>query len=175
MEPLLRNGRQARRGLRPSINVRPEPSAAQYYRGATNFLDDLLLGLKDEADVTLLPRDREQARRYAEPRFKGLSVLSGVLDIAQIAPQCDFFIGAGGTMTREMAVLGVPTISVYQDELLDVDRYLLARGALVHRPGLTAAEALRQLDTASRRPPNPELLRKGRLACDMIKSAIVHG
>lgn len=175
MEALLRSRRASRRGARRSIYVRPEPSTAQYYRGATNFLDALLAGLKDEADVTLLPRDREQARRYGEPRFKGLTVLSGVLDLAQIAPRCDLFIGAGGTMTREMAVLGIPTISVYQDELLDVDRYLIARGALVHRPSLAADEALRYLDNATRRPPNPELLHKGRLACDMIKSVIVHG
>lgn len=175
MEPLLREARRARNGARRSVYVRPEPSSAQYYKGATNFLDELLLGLRDKANVTLLPRDREQARRYADPRFNGISVLSGVLDIAQIAPECDLFIGAGGTMTREMAVLGVPTISVYQEKLLDVDRYLLARGALVHRPSLTAAEALRHLESAARRPPNPELLDKGRLACDMIKSAIVDG
>jgi len=30
-------------------------------------------------------------------------------------------------LTREMAVLGIPTISVYQDELLDVDRYCWLR------------------------------------------------
>jgi predicted glycosyltransferase len=175
LESVLRKSQCARNGSRRSIYVRPEPSTAQYYKAVTNFLDELLLGLKDEADVTLLPRDREQARRYAEPRFNGISVLTGVLDIAQIAPRCDLFIGAGGTMTREMAVLGVPTISVYQEALLDVDRFLLAHQALVHRPALTAAEALRHLEHATRRPPSPELLRKGRLACDMIKSAIVDG
>lgn len=174
LEPLLREARHARNGARRSVYVRPEPWSAQYYKAATNFLDELLLGLKDEADVTLLPRDREQARRYAEPRFKGLSVLPGVLDIAQIAPDCDLFIGAGGTMTREMAVLGIPTISVYQEKLLEVDRYLLARGALAHRPSLTAAEALDALERAARRPPNPELLHKGRLACEMIKSTILN-
>lgn len=175
MEPLLREARHGRRGARRSVYVRPEPSTAQYYKAATNFLDELLLGLKGETDVTLLPRDREQARRYADPRFNGLSVPSDVMDIAEIAPRCDLFIGAGGTMTREMAVLGVPTISVYQEALLEVDRYLLALGALVHRPSLTAAEALRYLEVAARRAPSPQLLHKGRLACDMIKSAIVHG
>ena len=78
-------------------------------------------------------------------------------------------------MTREMAVLGIPTISVYQDKLLDVDRYLMAQGALLHRPSLTAPEALAHLEQATRRPPSRELLQKGRQACDMIKSAIVNG
>jgi len=166
----LGNGR-----LRRSIYVRPEPWTAQYYNGAVNFLDGLLLGLKNEARVTVLPRDQEQAKHYGEPRFEGIHVVAGALDIAEIAPDCDLFIGAGGTMTREMAVLGIPTISVYQEKLLDVDRYLMARDALLHRPRLTAIEALRYLEQSTRRAPNRELLQKGRLACDMIKSAIVNG
>ena len=165
LDPVLRQSHKPRNGkLRRSIYVRPEPWTAQYYNGAVSFLDDLLLGLKNEASVTLLPRDREQAQHYGEPRFEGIRVVAGALDIAEIAPDCDLFIGAGGTMTREMAVLGIPTISVYQEKLLDVDRYLMARDAFLHRPRLTAAEALRYLEQSTRRSPNRELLQKGRLA-----------
>ena len=39
---------------RPSIYVRPEPWTAQYYKGDVNFMDQLLLGIKDEVDVTVL-------------------------------------------------------------------------------------------------------------------------
>src|SRR5882762_8162438 len=110
LDPVLRQSPKPRNGkLRRSIYVRPEPWTAQYYNGAVSFLDDLLLGLKNEASVTLLPRDREQAQHYGEPRFEGIRVVAGALDIAEIAPDCDLFIGAGGTMTREMAVLGIPT------------------------------------------------------------------
>jgi predicted glycosyltransferase len=158
--------------LRRSVYVRPEPWTAQYYRGRINFLDELLLGLKNEADVTLLPRDREQASYYVQPPFAGIRVVATAIDIAEIAPDCDLFIGAGGTMTREMAVLGIPAISVYQDELLDVDRYLLKVGALVHKPDLTVAEALDYLDHSARRPASRELLEKGRQAYELIKSTI---
>lgn len=161
--------------IRQSIYIRPEPWTAQYYKGRVNFLDALLLGLKNEVDLVLLPRDKEQARHYVHPRFAGIRVIATALDLAQIAPNCDLFIGAGGTMTREMAVLGIPTISVYQDELLDVDRYLLDVGAFVHKPDLTAVEALQYLDSASHHPPNRELLEKGRAAYDMVKSAILNG
>ena len=160
---------------RRSVYIRPEPWTAQYYKGRVNFLDELLLGLKNEVDVALLPRDKEQAKYYGQPRFAGIRVMTAALDIAAIAPDCDLFIGAGGTMTRETAVLGIPTISVYQDELLDVDRYLLARNAFLHRPDLTAAEALHYLERSARRPPNRELLQKGREAYDMIKSVLVTG
>jgi predicted glycosyltransferase len=176
MEPVLACSQRVGNGkARPSVYVRPEPGTAQYYKGGTNFLDDLLLGLRHEAGVTVLPRDRKQADHYAGEQFSGVRVVDAALDIADIAPDCDLFIGAGGTMTREMAVLGIPTISVYQDDLLGVDRYLLAHGALVHRPCLTAAQALRHLDQCARRPPSRELLQKGRAAYEMVKSAILNG
>lgn len=158
-----------------SVYVRPEPWAAQYYKGDLNFLDDLVLGLKDRVCLTLLPRSNDQLKHYEHPRFAGIRVIHTALDIAEIAPDCDLFIGAGGTMTREMAVLGVPTISVYQDELLDVDRYLLEQGSFVHRPSVTAVDALKYMEQCEKRPPDSGLLRKGRQAYEMIESAILTG
>lgn len=157
------------------VYIRPEPWTAQYYKGSYNFLDDLLLGMKNDVDIILLPRGKEQGIHYQGAEFSGIRVVTTALDIADIAPECDLFIGAGGTMTREMAVLGIPTISVYQDELLDVDRYLLAVGAFEHKPGLTALEALRHLDLAQHRPPNRELLEKGKVAYEMVKNEVLNG
>lgn len=158
---------------RRRIYVRPEPWTAQYYQAATNFLDDLILGLQAHADVTLLPRGRAQAQHYRQAQFSATRIVDSAMDIADIAPDCDLFIGAGGTMTREMAVLGIPTISVYQDELLAVDRYLLAQGAFLHRPQLTSKEALEYLDSTTRSPPNRQLLEKGRAAYQMIRQEIL--
>lgn len=171
--PRQRNNRKAT--SRRVVYIRPEPWVAQYYRGSRGFLDDLLLGMKDHANVVLLPRGQEQGIRYQDKKFSGIRVVTTALDIADIAPDCDLFIGAGGTMTREMAVLGIPTISVYQDELLDVDRYLIHVGAFVHKPDLSASEALRYLESASHRPANTELLEKGKAAYDMVKRAILDG
>lgn len=159
---------------RPVVYIRPEPWTAQYYKGSRNFLDELLLGLKDHVDIVLLPRGKEQGEHYQSAKFDGIRVVTTALDIADIAPDCDLFIGAGGTMTREMAVLGIPTISVYQDELLDVDRYLLQVGAFAHMPALTAAEALNFLQSASHRPPYRELLDKGKEAYELVKSTILN-
>lgn len=166
--------RRAARARR-KVYIRPEPWTAQYYKGSRNFLDELLLGLKDQVDVVLLPRGKEQGVHYQQPQFAGIQVVTTALDIADIAPDCDLFIGAGGTMTREMAVLGIPTISVYQDELLDVDRHLLEVGAFQHWPALTAPQALAYLAQATQQPPNRSLLDKGRTAYDMVKQQILHG
>jgi predicted glycosyltransferase len=160
---------------KPSVYVRPEPWTAQYYRGEHNFLDALLLGVKDHVNVTLLPRGKVQGQHYGDNRFEGIRIVDTALDIADIAPDCDLFVGAGGTMTREMAVLGIPTISVYQDELLDVDRYLLGCGAFLHRPALTAQELLDAVRQAARRPADRLLLDKGRQAYDLIRNEILNG
>jgi predicted glycosyltransferase len=136
-------------------------------------MDELLLGLKEAADVVLLPRGKAQAEHYRDPRFAGIRIVDTALDIADIAPDCDLFIGAGGTMTREMAVLGIPTISVYQEALLDVDRFLLAAGAFLHRPQLNPAEALDYLRTMTRSEPNRDLLERGRRAYDLIRANIL--
>ncbi len=157
---------------RKTVYVRPEPWTAQYYQGSSNFLDDLLAGLMNDVDVVLLPRGREQGAHYKSERFSRIKVIDTALDIADIAPDCDLFIGAGGTMTREMAVLGVPTISVYQDALLDVDTYLIEQGAYIHRPQLTAAQALDYLQSLNRQAPNRELLVKGRAAYQMIRDRL---
>ncbi|MFO1217403.1 MAG: DUF354 domain-containing protein [Burkholderiaceae bacterium] len=158
---------------RPTVYIRPEPWTAQYYKGSRNFLDDLVQGIKHQTDVVVLPRGKEQGLHYRDPQFAGIRVVDTALDIAAIAPDCDLFVGAGGTMTREMAVLGIPTVSVYQDELLDVDRYLLEVGAFVHEPALTAARLLAILESAVRKPANRVLLQKGRDSYAMIKSAIL--
>ena len=116
---------------------------------------------------------RTRGCTIAAPQFAGVRVVDTALDIADIAPDCDLFVGAGGTMTREMAVLGIPTVSVYQDELLDVDRYLLKVGAFVHEPSADCAPiADVSWTAAARKPADRALLDKGRQAYAMIKGAI---
>ena len=122
--------------------------------------------------MIVLPRDQAQGQHYRGERFVGVRVIDTALDIADITPDCDLFVGAGGTMTREMAVLGVTNVSVYQDELLEVDRYLMEVDAFLHEPALTAPRLLAILEGAARRPPNRALLDKGRRAYVMVKTAI---
>jgi hypothetical protein len=160
---------------RPRLYVRPEPWTAQYYKGSLNFLDELLMAIKDRLDVTILPRGVAQGAHYRTPDFEGIRVIDTALDVGEIAVDCDLFVGAGGTMTREMAVLGIPTISVYQDELLEVDHFLLTQGAFLHQPALTADFLLKYLEASLRRPPNLALLAKGRAAYELIIGEIVGG
>jgi predicted glycosyltransferase len=156
-----------------TVFVRPEPWTAQYYKGELNFMDNLLIGLKDKFSVVLLPRGKVQEDYYRQARFAGVVVPETSISLTDIMARCDLFIGAGGTMTREAAVLGIPTISIYQDELLDVDRFLIEKGFMVHEPNLDAAFVIRFLERIGRRPPDRDLLRKGREAYDLIKCTLL--
>jgi len=157
------------------IFIRPEPRTAQYYRGAVDFLDDLIVRLKEKHRIVLMPRDERQAEHYRQAQFRGIVIPGVPLTLADMSARCSLFIGAGGTMTREAAVLGIPTISVYQGELLAVDRYLIRAGHMIHRAVLTADFVDSFLQTAERKPPSNDLLRKGADAAQLIKQVLLHG
>ncbi len=164
------NGRPGEKG---TIFVRPEPWTAQYYKGEINFMDDLLIGLKERFNVVLLPRGKVQEDYYQQERFSGVMVPATSISLADIMAKCDLFVGAGGTMTREAAVLGVPTISIYQDELLDVDRFLIDKGFMIHHTKPTAQFVADFFQKAGRRLPERQLLDKGRQAYGLIMAVLL--
>jgi len=69
--------------------------------------------------------------------------------------------------------MGVSCISVYQDELLDVDNFLLEKGLLIHEPALTTEIVLHYLRTLNNRSPDSELLDKGKQAYFLFKQMIL--
>jgi uncharacterized protein len=155
------------------IYVRPEPLTAQYYKGGLNFLDDALISLQAKYTVTILPRDKKQLEHYRQERFSSLHVPDKPMKFADIAIDCSLFIGAGGSMTREMAILGIPTISVYQDDLLSVDEFLIDKNLMMYEPNINA-EKIEQVITQLRNShPDTELLDKGKQAYTMFKSEIL--
>lgn len=118
------------------IYIRPEPSTAQYYKGNNNFLDEIIEFLQNKYEVAILPRDNDQVQYYKSKNYSNVFISEGALKFEEIALDCKLFIGAGGSMTREMAIIGIPSVSVYQDELLGVDRFLVSAGLLIHEPNL---------------------------------------
>jgi len=150
---------------------RPEPWTAQYYKGGDFFLDDLLLECKATYRITILPRGKAQAEHYKAEGFQGIDVSEKAIGLEEIYRQCDLFIGAGGTMTRELALLGIPTISIYQDELLEVDKYLIQNNFMHHetKPTLTLLEQILAGKTVQN---NSSLRKKGDDAFLLISNSI---
>lgn len=155
------------------IYIRTEPQLAQYYSAKQNFMDGIIKDLKDKYEVVILPRTADQAEYYSTEEFKGVTVCKKPLPFEEIAKDCLLFIGAGGTMTREMAVIGIPTISVYQDALLDVDKYLIKEGIMMHDMNLTSEKVESVLREVKSKEASPVLLEKGERAYNLIKEQIL--
>ncbi len=156
------------------IYIRTEPQLAQYYKGKQNFMDGIIKNLKDKYEIVVLPRTTDQAEYYSSESFNGVTVCRKPLAFDEIAKDCLLFIGAGGTMTREMAVIGIPTISVYQDALLDVDTYLIKEGIMMHDVNLSSEKVVSILREVKSKEANPVLLEKGERAYNMIKQQLIH-
>ncbi|GBE18740.1 hypothetical protein BMS3Abin16_01346 [archaeon BMS3Abin16] len=109
------------------VVVRPEPVLAAYFQkqSETQGLIDRLnrLGYK----VVVLPRSSE--------KYQNAVHLEGV-DSLNLIYHSKAFFGGGGTMNREAAVMGVPAVSFYSQELLGVDKFLIKLGLMHHTTSL---------------------------------------
>lgn len=156
-----------------NIYFRPEPQTAQYYNGQQNFIDLVLSSMQHNYAIIVLPRDNKQIIHYSQKKFNLLKVETKALSFDFIAKNCKLFIGAGGSMTREFAMLGIPTISVYNDKLLDVDKYLVSKNMMIHAPNITIEILENQLLERSMQYSYSFLIEKGKLAFDLFVSEIL--
>ncbi|MEL6357231.1 MAG: DUF354 domain-containing protein, partial [Bacteroidota bacterium] len=155
-----------------TIYFRPEPWSAQYYDGPLNFFDEMLRLLAVDYPIVVLPRDKNQREHYQKPDFAGVTVPDGPLKLRDIVATCRLFIGAGGSMTRELAVLGVPVVSIYQADLLAVDEYLVDKGLLKVNPKIQYEEIKSMLNGQSDQSADRSVLQAGQDSYALILNTI---
>ncbi len=155
------------------VYIRPEPRTAAYYKGGVDFMDNMIIGLQKIHDVTILPRDEWQKRHYSDKKFGTTKVNKSPIDLEIIAKQCSLFIGAGGSMTREIALLGIPSISVYQDELLGVDKILIDNKIMHYDPEITLDKILSFMNAPTNNYAQLTMMEKGEKAYHMLKKEIL--
>ena len=114
-----------------SILLRLEESKASYMvdrkRGTAKMIDEFVTELWQSAKIVLLCRYQDQIAE-AEARYGSkVHVLKDVVNGTTLVKSSQLFIGAGGTMTAEAALLGKPTISVVPLQFY-VEKYLLKSG-----------------------------------------------
>ena len=98
----------------------------------------------DNLQIVVLPRYDEQGDRFRKRFGNRINVPEHVIDAVSLMQVASVFIGGGGTMTAEAALLGVPVISHYPGEQTFVERFLVRYG-LVERlldPGRVAQRAV---------------------------------
>jgi predicted glycosyltransferase len=79
----------------------------------------------------VLTRHPEQREAIQALNLRNFVVPDRALDSRSLMHQADLVVGAGGTMTREAALMGVPTYSVFAGEQPAVDRELERQGDLL--------------------------------------------
>jgi predicted glycosyltransferase len=112
----------------PMILLRTEEDYASYLLTATakgSIITRLARPLsKLGAQVVVLPRYERQVEMLTKELAGVASVLPNVVDALGLLARCSAFIGAGGTMSAEAALMGVPAISCYPSDPTYVDRFL---------------------------------------------------
>jgi uncharacterized protein len=116
----------------PTIVLRPEEEYASYLQMPTikkSIIARLAKPLAElGAQVVVLPRYERQAEVLARELDGVASVLPNVVDGVALLSRSSAFIGAGGTMSAESALMGIPTISCYPSHPTYVDKSLFRLG-----------------------------------------------
>jgi hypothetical protein len=115
----------------PLVVTRTPPAGASYHRMENDpYYEGLRAICGDGARCVILPRHPEQRDQLVRLDLPGAVIPARAIDSRSLMYVADLVIGAGGTMTREAALLGVPTASVYAGGLPAVERALESDGRL---------------------------------------------
>jgi uncharacterized protein len=126
---------------RKTVTVRLPESDAPYMTGASQtWADDTLETVQEdfpEANLVALCRYDHQVQDIRKKFGSRYLVPDEVVDGQALLSLTDLFVGMGGTMNAEAALMGVPTISAFQGTLY-TERYLRSVG-LLERASTTKA------------------------------------
>lgn len=157
------------------VVARTPPSRAIYHRFDNPLFVEALRAV-ERAPLTrcvLLARHPEQRRAIAELGIANLLIPERAVDSRSLMRAADLVIGAGGTMTREAALLGVPTFSLFAGQTPAVDVWLERKGLL--RFLRSASDILPLRPRASAPVELTELRARGERLVDLFVEAAVSG
>jgi predicted glycosyltransferase len=112
-----------------TIVIRPEESEAAYILGNPKSYDIIQEVSKKSKhhNVLVLSRYVSQKKKLKEKFGKKIILIGKVVDGKSLLNITDVFVGSGGTMTAEAALMGVPTIS-YHAVPNHIEAYLVRVG-----------------------------------------------
>ena len=133
--------------------LRLPPEGALYHRSGNALAEHAVEALRGRgATVVVLARTSAQRDAWTARSGPGLVVPEPPVDTRSLLLEADLFVGAGGTMTREAAVLGVPTWSIFAGRPAAVDGWLRDQGRLELVESPEQLEALPFPNGARREP-----------------------
>ena len=155
---------------RPRIVVvaRTAPTRALYHSSSNPLFEAALRTVCSQEGVVcvVLTRHAEQIPAIQGLGLRNCIVPREAVDSRSLVYAADVMIGAGGTMTREAAVMGIPTWTLFAGKTPAVDAWLERRGMLRR---LTQPEQLAHLTPRQCSPRTPEELhQRGRALEDVL-------
>jgi predicted glycosyltransferase len=153
----------------PLVVARTPPSRAIYHRFANPLFVEALRAAARQPDArcVVLVRHPEQRHAITALGLDNVILPEHAVDARSLMYAADLVLGAGGTMTREAALLGVPTVSLFAGRSPGVDRLLERQGAL---RSLRSAD---ELVPIRRRSTAPHSIAKLRERSDLLIEAFV--
>jgi len=119
---------------KPILTFRTEENFAAYLLGKTQketfiirIINELLEAAED-LQIVAVPRYNEQIETLKEAFGDRIIICESTVDGPSLLHYTSVFVGAGGTMTTEACLLGVPTFSCYPDEPFLILKYLIGKG-----------------------------------------------
>ncbi len=114
------------------VVMRAPPSRAVYHRFDNPVFDAILdeVRRRNDARCVVLTRHPEQRDALEALASPNVVVPDRAVDARSLMYAADLVVGAGGTMTREAAIMGLPTVSVFAGRPPHVDLWLERRGLL---------------------------------------------
>jgi hypothetical protein len=133
-QPSSKDGPE-RRSKRATVLVRLEESYAPYLAGSDeSWSERILVRLAHDFkghELVALCRYDDQLASVRKKFGSSYSVPEQAVDGAAMIERSDVFVGMGGTMTTEAALLGVPAVSAFQGAELFTEKFLLSKRLLL--------------------------------------------
>ena len=119
-----------------TVLIRPEEIKASYItdkkvKSSIELIDDIVKKFSDEYNILILARylDQVDFYKYRFEKKGGTKIIETVTNGNLLLKIADLFIGAGGTMSAEAALMGKPVISISPINFY-VEKYLIKMGLI---------------------------------------------
>ncbi len=121
----------------PIVTIRLAEEYASYLLGnksekniSMEKLAKKLTSENKDIQVVIIPRYLNQIEKFKEIQNNKIIIMDSIVDGPSLLYYSNVFIGAGGTMSAEAALLGIPTFSCFPGKSYIIEQYLIEKGLI---------------------------------------------
>jgi predicted glycosyltransferase len=155
-----------------TVLIRMEEAHASYIaqnrsgNSTVKMIDRIIGNLSHIANFSILCRYEDQKSQISKRYSDRATVISNVVDGLDLISHSDIFVGAGGTMTTEAALLGKPTISIAPVSF-SVEKYLVSQRLALRASTPEGLEKIMRRFLADKSTGQKQVMRASRIVRKM--------